>query len=77
VKEVKFFLFDCVEKFEKGVIFETLLKEKAIEAGIYYNEKDNNHLFFKAIMDQILKSIGRRDLDMNFQETTEVDLLCR
>lgn len=45
MKKGDYLLFDHIAKFEDGTIFDTVLKEKAIEAGIYDKEKEYIHLF--------------------------------
>ena len=72
VEKVDCLLFDYVAKLEDGTKFDTISKEKAVEAGIYDKEKEYNPLFFKVVTDQILKSIGK-GAGYSFSGTNKVD----
>ena len=57
VKKGDYLLIDYTGKFEDGTVFDTTLKEKALEAGIYDEEKGYRPLFFRADTGQIIKGI--------------------
>ena len=48
VKKGDYLLIDYTGKLEDGTVFDTTLKEKAVEAGIYDEEKEYKPLFFRA-----------------------------
>lgn len=64
VKKGDYLLIDYTGKSEDGTVFDTTLKEKALEAGIYDKEKEYRPLFFRADAGQIIKGIDRDVLGM-------------
>lgn len=50
-------LIDYTGKLENGTIFDTTLKSKALEAGIYSEEKEYRPFFFRANARQVIKGI--------------------
>lgn len=64
VKKGDYLLIDYTGKFEDGTVFDTTLREKALEAGIYYEEKGYSPLFFRADARQVIKGIDRGVLGM-------------
>ena len=64
VKKGDYLLIDYTGKFEDGTVFETTLKEKALEAGIYGEEKGYRPFFFRANTGQVVKGIDRGVLGM-------------
>ncbi|MGB9938700.1 FKBP-type peptidyl-prolyl cis-trans isomerase [Methanosarcina sp.] len=64
VKRGDYLLIDYTGKFEDGTVFDTTLKEKALEAGIYDKEKEYRPLFFRADIGQVIKGIDRGVLGM-------------
>lgn len=57
VKKGDYLLIDYTGKFEDGTVFDTTLKEKALEAGIYGEEKEYSPFFFRAHTGQVIKGI--------------------
>ncbi|HEY3360847.1 MAG TPA: FKBP-type peptidyl-prolyl cis-trans isomerase [Methanosarcina sp.] len=64
VKKGDYLLIDYTGKFEDGTVFDTTLKEKALEAGVYDKEKEYIPLFFRSDAGQIIKGIDRGVLGM-------------
>jgi peptidylprolyl isomerase len=64
VKKGNYLLIDYTGKFEDGTVFDTTLKEKALEAGTYEEEKEYRPLFFRADTGQVIKGIDRGVLGM-------------
>lgn len=64
VKKGDYLLIDYTGKFEDGTVFDTTLKEKALEEGIYDEEKGYRPLFFRADTCQVIKGIDRGVLGM-------------
>ncbi|AKB53722.1 MULTISPECIES: FKBP-type peptidyl-prolyl cis-trans isomerase [Methanosarcina] len=64
VKKGDYLLIDFTCKFEDGTIFDTTLKEKALEAGIYDEEKGYRPFFFRTDSFQVIKGIDRGVLGM-------------
>lgn len=64
VKKGDYLLIDYTGKFEDGTVFDTTLKEKAIEAGIYDEKKEYRPLFFRADTGQVIKGIDRGVIGM-------------
>lgn len=64
VKTGDLLLIDYTGKFEDGTVFDTTLKEKAIEAGIYDEEKEYRPFFFRADSRQVIKGIDKGILGM-------------
>ncbi len=64
VKTGDYLLIDYTGKFEDGTVFDTTLKEKALEAGIYNEEQEYKPFFFKADTRQIIKGIDTGVLGM-------------
>ncbi|WP_440947513.1 FKBP-type peptidyl-prolyl cis-trans isomerase [Methanosarcina sp. T3] len=64
VKKGDYLLIDYTGKLEDGTIFDTTLKEKAREAGIYSEEKEYRPLFFRADARQVVKGIDAGVLGM-------------
>lgn len=52
-----YLLINYTGKLEDGTVFDTTLKEKAIEAGIYGEEKEYRPFFFRAGAGQVIKGI--------------------
>jgi peptidylprolyl isomerase len=57
VKKGDYILIDYTVKFEDGTVFDTTVKEKAIEAGIYDEEKKYSPFFFRTDARQVIKGI--------------------
>ncbi len=57
VKKGDYILIDYTGKFEDGTLFDTTVKKKAIEAGIYSEEKEYKPLFFRVDAGQVIKGI--------------------
>ncbi|MPM54972.1 hypothetical protein SDC9_101755 [bioreactor metagenome] len=57
-------LIDYTGKFEDGTVFDTTSKEKALEAGIYSEEKDYRPFFFRVDARQVIKGIDKGILGM-------------
>lgn len=64
VKEGNYVLINYTGKFEDGTVFDTTLKEKALEAGIYDKEKDYRPFFFRTDCKQVIKGIDKAILGM-------------
>lgn len=64
VKKGDYLLIDYTGKLEDGRVFDTTLKEKALEAGIYDEEKGYRPLFFRSDAHQVIKGIDRGVLGM-------------
>ncbi len=64
VKKGDYLLIDYTGKFEDGTVFDTTLKEKALEEGIYEEEKEYRPLFFRADTRQVIKGIDTGVLGM-------------
>jgi FKBP-type peptidyl-prolyl cis-trans isomerases 2 len=64
VKKGYYLLIDYTGKFEDGTVFDTTLKEKALEAGIYDEDKEYRPLFFRADVGQVIKGIDKGVLGM-------------
>lgn len=64
VRKGDYLLIDYTGKFEAGTVFETTIKEKALEAGIYSKEKEYRPLFFRADARQVIKGIDAGVLGM-------------
>ncbi|AKB52050.1 Peptidyl-prolyl cis-trans isomerase [Methanosarcina barkeri str. Wiesmoor] len=64
VKKGDYLLIDYIGKFEDGTIFDTTLKEKALKAGIYDEEKGYKPFFFRTDAFQVIKGIDRGVLGM-------------
>jgi len=64
VKKGDYVLIDYTGKLEDGTVFDTTLKKKAIEAGIYGKEKEYRPLFFRADTGQVVKGIDKGVLGM-------------
>jgi peptidylprolyl isomerase len=74
-KKGNYLLIDYTGKFEDETIFDTTLKEKALEAGIYDEEKEYRPLFFRADAGQIIKGIDRGVLGMKEGEEKTLIIL--
>lgn len=59
-----YILIDYTGKFEDGTVFDTTIKKKAIEAGIYKEGIEYRPLFFKADTGQVIKGIDKGVLGM-------------
>lgn len=68
VKKGDYVLIDYTGKFEDGTVFDTTLKEKAIEAGTYSEENEYRPLFFRADTGQVIKGIDAGVLGMRERE---------
>lgn len=64
VKKGDYLLIDYIGKFQDGTVFDTTLKEKALEAGIYDEEKEYRPFFFRADAGQVIKGIDKAVLGM-------------
>ncbi|MHC1757277.1 MAG: peptidylprolyl isomerase [Methanosarcina sp.] len=64
VKKGDYLLIDYTGKLENGTIFDTTIKEKALEAGIYSEEKGCRPFFFRADTGQVVKGIDAGVLGM-------------
>jgi len=64
VKKGDYVLIDYTGKLEGGTLFDTTLKKKALEAGVYDKEKEYRPLFFRADTCQVIKGIDRSVLGM-------------
>jgi peptidylprolyl isomerase len=64
VKKGDYLLIDYTGKLEDGTVFDTTLKEKALEAGIYDEEKGHRPCFFRADTGQVVKGIDMGVLGM-------------
>ena len=64
VKKGDYILIDYTGKLEDGTIFDTTLKEKAIETGVYSEEKEYRPFFFRAGAFQVVKGIDEGVLGM-------------
>ncbi len=64
VKKGDYLLIDYTGKLENGTIFDTTLKEKALEAGIYDEKKEYRPLFFRIYTGQVIKGIDDGVLGM-------------
>ena len=64
VKKGDYLLIDYTGKLEDGTVFDTTLKEKALEAGIYDKEKGYRPCFFRADTGQVVKGIDMGVLGM-------------
>ena len=64
VEKGDYLLIDYTGKFEDGTVFDTTLKKKALETGIYDEEKEYRPLFFRVDAAQIIKGIDRNVLGM-------------
>jgi len=63
-KKGDYLLIDYIGKLEDGTVFDTTLKEKALEAGIYSEEKEYRPFFFRADARQVVKGIDAGVLGM-------------
>jgi peptidylprolyl isomerase len=68
VKKGDYILIDYMGKFEDGTLFDTTVKKKAIEAGIYSEEKEYKPLFFRVDAGQVIKGIDIGVLGMRERE---------
>jgi peptidylprolyl isomerase len=64
VEKGDYVLIDYTGTFEDGAVFDTTIKKKAIEAGIFCEGKEYTPLFFKAGLGQIIKGIDSGVLGM-------------
>jgi peptidylprolyl isomerase len=64
VKKGDYILIDYTGKLEDGTVFDTTLKKKAFEAGIYDEEKEYKPFLFRADVGQIIKGMDRGVLGM-------------
>jgi len=74
-KKGDYLLIDYTGRFEDGTVFDTTLKEKAIESGIYDKEKKYTPLFFRADTGQVVKGIDREVLGMKEGEEKILKIL--
>lgn len=63
-KKGDYILIDYTGKFEDGTIFDTTVKEKALEAGIYSEEKEYRPFFFRTDARQVIKGMDTGILGM-------------
>ncbi len=64
VKKGDYLIIDYTGKFEDGTVFDTTIKEKALEAGIYDEEKEYRPFFFRTDTRQVIKGIDTGVLGM-------------
>ena len=64
VEKGDYLLIDYTGKLENGTVFDTTLKEKALEAGIYDEEKEYKPFFFRTYTGQVIKGIDDGVLGM-------------
>lgn len=64
VKKGDYLLISYTGKFEDGTVFDTTIKEKALEAGIYSEGKEYRPFFFRADTGQVVKGIDAGVLGM-------------
>lgn len=64
VKKGDYLLIDYTGKLEDGTIFDTTSKEKAVEAGIYGEDKEYRPFFFRSDARQVIKGIDEGVLGM-------------
>lgn len=57
VKKGDYLLIDYIARLEDGKVYDTTLKEKALEAGIYDKEKEYKPFFFRVATSQVIKGI--------------------
>lgn len=74
-KKGDYLLIDYTGRFVDGTVFDTTLKEKAIESGIYDKEKKYTPLFFRADTGQVVKGIDREVLGMKEGEEKILKIL--
>lgn len=65
VEKGDYLLIDYIGKLEDGTVFDTTLKEKALEAGIYIEEKEYRPFFFRADARQVIRGIDAGVLGMH------------
>jgi peptidylprolyl isomerase len=63
-KKGDYLLIDYTAKLEDGTVYDTTLKEKAVEAGIYDSGKAYRPLFFRVDTGQVIKGIDKGVLGM-------------
>ncbi|WP_440954874.1 FKBP-type peptidyl-prolyl cis-trans isomerase [Methanosarcina sp. Mfa9] len=59
VETGNYVLVDYTGKFEDGKVFETTVKERALEAGIYEEARKYTPLFFRANARQVIKGLDK------------------
>lgn len=64
VKKGDYILINYTGKLEDGTVFDTTIKEKALEVGIYSEEKEYRPFFFRADTRQVIKGIDAGVLGM-------------
>jgi len=64
VEKGDYLLIDFTGKLEDGTVFDTTLKEKALKAGIYSEEKEYRPFFFRVDARQVIKGIDSGVLGM-------------
>ena len=64
VEKGDYLLINYTGKLENGTVFDTTLKEKALEAGIYDEKKEYKPLFFRTYTGQVIKGIDDGVLGM-------------
>ena len=64
VEKGDYLLINYTGKLEDGTVFDTTLKEKALEAGIYDDGKEYKPLFFRTYTGQVIKGIDDGVLGM-------------
>ncbi|MCQ1536974.1 peptidylprolyl isomerase [Methanosarcina sp. KYL-1] len=64
VEAGNYVLVDYTVTLEDGIAFDTTVKEQALEAGIYDEEKKYTPLFFRADARQVIKGLDRGVLGM-------------
>lgn len=74
VKKGDYILIDYTGKFEDGTVFDTTIKEKALEAGIYNEEKEYRPFFFRTDTQQVIKGIDEGVLGMLEREEKTVKI---
>jgi peptidylprolyl isomerase len=74
VKKGDYILIDYTGKCEDGTVFDTTIKEKAIEAGIYSEEKEYRPFFFRSDARQVIKGMDKGVLGMREGEEKTLKL---
>ncbi|HII02764.1 TPA: peptidylprolyl isomerase [Methanosarcinaceae archaeon] len=64
VETGNYVLVDYTGKFEDGKVFETTVKERALESGIYEEAREYTPLFFRANASQVIKGLDKGVLGM-------------
>ncbi len=68
IKTGDYVLVDYTGKFEDGNVFETTVKDRALEAGIYEESREYTPLFFRANANQVIKGLDKSVVGMKVGE---------